>query len=165
LVKDGIDPVQTRHREPAAKALADSSTFDNMAWAYLKRVTPDPYASTIEKNKAWLERNEFPDPGPMPIASIKPRDVLAVLESFLRQPFGPLGSGLFLDTKFQDSPCAVRNHGVTKNESCLNVLSALKNSKHTKLSRASSPSAKQQWGWVREGRFLKAFKLGDFVTV
>jgi len=80
LVKDGIDPVQAKRQERAAKALADSSTFEHMARAYLKKVAPNRTQSTIEKNTAWLERNVFPDLGARPIASIKPRDVLAVLQ-------------------------------------------------------------------------------------
>lgn len=51
-----------------------------MARAYLKRVAPNRTPSTIEKNTAWLERNLFPDLGAMPISTIKPRDVLSVLQ-------------------------------------------------------------------------------------
>jgi integrase len=80
LVKDGIDPVQAKRQERAAKILADSSTFEHMARAYLKKVAPNRTPSTIEKNTAWLERNVFSDLGAIPIASIKPRDVLAVLQ-------------------------------------------------------------------------------------
>lgn len=80
LVKAGIDPMQAKREDRAAKTLAASNNFESLARAYLKKVAPSRTTSTIEKNTAWLERNVFPAIGTMPIASIGPRDVLAMLQ-------------------------------------------------------------------------------------
>lgn len=80
LVSAGIDPVQAKRDDRAIKAVAASSTFEHMARAYLKKVAPDRTPGTLEKNTSWLEKNVFPAIGAMPISTIKPRDVLAVLE-------------------------------------------------------------------------------------
>ena len=80
LVKAGIDPMQAKREDRAAKMLAASNDFESVARTYLKKVASDRAASTIEKNKAWLERNVFPVIGALPIASIGPRDVLAMLQ-------------------------------------------------------------------------------------
>jgi integrase len=80
LVSAGIDPMQAKRDDRAAAAVAASSTFEHMARVYLKKVSSDRTPGTIEKNTSWLEKNVFPAIGAMPISTIKPRDVLAVLE-------------------------------------------------------------------------------------
>jgi integrase len=80
VVKAGIDPMQTKREDRAAKTLAASNNFESVARTYLKKAASDRAASTIEKNTAWLERNVFPAIGALPIASIGPRDVLAMLQ-------------------------------------------------------------------------------------
>lgn len=80
LVSAGVDPMAAKRQGRAAKTLAESSTFENMARAYLAKIAPNRTASTLEKNTAWLERNVFPNLGAKPISAIGPRDVLAVLQ-------------------------------------------------------------------------------------
>jgi integrase len=80
LVSSGIDPMQAKRDGRAAKVLAASNSFENMARAYLDKVAPNRSASTLEKNTSWLERNVFPIIGAMPISVIGPRDVLAMLQ-------------------------------------------------------------------------------------
>lgn len=80
LVSAGIDPMAAKRQDRAAKLMAESSTFESMARAYLAKVAPNRTPSTLEKNTAWLERNVFPTLGAKPISAIGPRDVLAVLQ-------------------------------------------------------------------------------------
>lgn len=80
LVSAGIDPMAAKRQDRAAKVLAESSTFEHMARAYLAKVAPNRTPSTLEKNTTWLERNVFPTLGARPISTITPRDVLAVLQ-------------------------------------------------------------------------------------
>lgn len=78
-ISAGMDPMQVKRTDRAAKVFAASNTFESVARAYLGKVASDRAASTLEKNTTWLERNVFPFIGQMPITSIGPRDVLAVL--------------------------------------------------------------------------------------
>jgi integrase len=80
LVSAGIDPMQARREDRTAKTLAASNSFESVARAYLAKVASDRAASTLEKNTSWLERNVFPVIGQMPITSVGPRDVLAMLQ-------------------------------------------------------------------------------------
>lgn len=78
-ISAGMDPMQVKRTDRAAKVLAASNSFESVARAYLAKVASDRAASTLEKNTSWLERNVFPTIGQMPITSIGPRDVLAML--------------------------------------------------------------------------------------
>jgi integrase len=78
-ISAGMDPMQVKRTDRAAKIFAASNNFESVARAYLGKVASDRAASTLEKNTTWLERNVFPFIGQMPITSIGPRDVLAVL--------------------------------------------------------------------------------------
>lgn len=78
-ISAGMDPMQVKRTDRAAKIFAASNSFESVARAYLGKVASDRAASTLGKNTTWLERNVFPFIGQMPITSIGPRDVLAVL--------------------------------------------------------------------------------------
>ncbi|PQP01207.1 integrase [Massilia phosphatilytica] len=80
LVSAGVDPMAAKRQDRATRILAESSTFESMARAYLVKIAPNRTPSTLEKNTAWLERNVFPTLGAKPISAISPRDVLAVLQ-------------------------------------------------------------------------------------
>lgn len=80
LVSAGVDPMAVKRQEKSARVLAQSTTFESMARAYLAKVASDRMASTLEKNTAWLERNVFPSLGARPITDITPRDVLGMLQ-------------------------------------------------------------------------------------
>lgn len=75
----GLDPALVRKDERMAKAAVDVHTFEAVAREWLLRTAADRAASTQEKNVSWLERNVFPVIGSMPIATIKPTDVLRAL--------------------------------------------------------------------------------------
>lgn len=80
LISRGIDPMQAKRQQRAAATAASMHTFEAVARNWLCKVSPDRAVSTQEKNTAWLERNVFPAIGNMPIASIRPKDVLGVLQ-------------------------------------------------------------------------------------
>ncbi|WP_426113693.1 tyrosine-type recombinase/integrase [Massilia sp. PWRC2] len=79
LLDEGIDPAEAKASEKLSKARDANSTFEMVARTWLAKTSTTRVASTQEKNTTWLERNIFPEIGPMPIAAIGPRDVLAAL--------------------------------------------------------------------------------------
>lgn len=74
-----IDPGKVKRDAKQAKAIAATHTFEAIAYQWLSKTAADRARTTQEKNTSWLERNIFPDIGAMPVSTIKPRDVLAVL--------------------------------------------------------------------------------------
>ncbi|MDN2695962.1 integrase arm-type DNA-binding domain-containing protein [Janthinobacterium sp. SUN073] len=79
LLAGGIDPGQAKRDDQHAKTAAASHTFEAIARQWLRKTKAERAESTQQKNTSWLEKNIFPEIGAMPIASIKPRDVLAAL--------------------------------------------------------------------------------------
>lgn len=80
LLADGTDPNQTKKAAKLAQAAATIHTFEALARDWLKKTAPERAQTTQNKNTRWLERNIFPEIGAMPVATIKPRDVLAALQ-------------------------------------------------------------------------------------
>jgi len=80
LLASGIDPMQAKRDERAARATAAESTFETVARTWLAKTAANRAASTQEKNSTWLEKNIFPSIGKMPISEIGPRDVLLSLQ-------------------------------------------------------------------------------------
>ncbi|GGX76801.1 DUF4102 domain-containing protein [Massilia dura] len=80
LLASGIDPMQAKRDERAARATAAESTFETVARTWLAKTAANRAASTQEKNSNWLEKNVFPSIGRLPISEIGPRDVLAALQ-------------------------------------------------------------------------------------
>ena len=80
LLAEGIDPSQAKREDRHTKATAAGQTFEAVANQWLLKIGPSRSASTQDKVKAWLDHNVFPAIGRMPIADIKPRDVLAAVQ-------------------------------------------------------------------------------------
>lgn len=80
LLAEGIDPSQAKREDRHTKATAAGQTFEAIANQWLLKIGPSRTASTQDKVKAWLDHNVFPAIGKMPIADIKPRDVLAAVQ-------------------------------------------------------------------------------------
>lgn len=76
----GIDPNQAKRVDRHAKTAAADQTFEAVANQWLVKIGPSRSASTQDKVKGWLDNNVFPYIGKMPIADIKPRDVLMAVQ-------------------------------------------------------------------------------------
>lgn len=79
LLADGIDPGQAKIDDKRARASLAANTFEVVARTWLEKTAARRADSTQEKNTTWLEKNVFPSLGKMPISTIGPRDVLAML--------------------------------------------------------------------------------------
>ena len=75
---DGIDPSTAKQVEKQAKAAAAANTFQAVAEQWLQATAASRAPITQDKVTNWLAKNIYPYIGAMPIASIGPRDVLAV---------------------------------------------------------------------------------------
>lgn len=80
LIKDGIDPSHQRKVEKITKTQSTANTFEGVAEEWLEKFSAKKAASTIEKTRFILRRDIFPWLGALPIADIKPHDLLAVLQ-------------------------------------------------------------------------------------
>ncbi|MCB1975167.1 MAG: integrase arm-type DNA-binding domain-containing protein, partial [Burkholderiaceae bacterium] len=79
LLADGIDPAIAKREEKQAKAEAAGNTFEAVAEQWLKATAAKRAAITQDKVTTWLRKDVFPYIGKMPITTIGPRDVLAVV--------------------------------------------------------------------------------------
>lgn len=79
LLADGIDPGVARRQEKQAKLAAAANTFDAVAEQWLKATAAKRAAITQDKVSTWLRKDVSPHIGTMPITSIGPRDVLALV--------------------------------------------------------------------------------------
>lgn len=79
LLADGIDPGVAKRQEKRAKLAAAANTFDAVAEQWLKATAAKRAAVTQDKVSTWLRKDVSPHIGTMPITSIGPRDVLAVV--------------------------------------------------------------------------------------
>ena len=80
LLADGIDPSQAKRENREAKIAAASHTFESVAHSWLEKQAKTRSASTQEKVMGWLQNDVFPTLGKMPVSSIRPRDVLKVVQ-------------------------------------------------------------------------------------
>lgn len=78
-LSESIDPAQHKRDEKSKHATANGQSFEVVARVWLAKTAADRAPSTQQKNTNWLEKNIFPYIGAMPIASIKPADVLSAL--------------------------------------------------------------------------------------
>lgn len=81
----GDDPSIEKRKTLAAKVEASQNTFEVVARAWLKKSQVDRAASTQSKVTTWLEKDVFPHIGKLPIADIRPRDVLGALRHMERR--------------------------------------------------------------------------------
>ncbi|GAO37774.1 integrase [Sulfuricella sp. T08] len=79
-IREGIDPSHQRKVEKITKAQSAANTFEGVANEWLEKFGAKKAASTIEKTRFILRRDVFPWLGALPIAEIKPVDLLAVLQ-------------------------------------------------------------------------------------
>jgi len=80
LIAQGIDPVQAQHDADRAKQAATVDTFEALArewWANWKGGRTERHAGYVLRR---LEADVFPAIGKKPIATVRPRDVIAVLK-------------------------------------------------------------------------------------
>lgn len=77
---DGTDPSALKRAEKADKIVAEFNTFEALARKWLSTVSRSRAKTTQEKVTNWLEANVFPFIGKMPVSSIRPRDVLRVVQ-------------------------------------------------------------------------------------
>jgi len=80
LLREGFDPNKVKRDARARQMEVDLNTFEALSRHWLKKMEPSRTASTHEKVSAWLEHDLFPFIGEMPVAQIKPRDILAVIQ-------------------------------------------------------------------------------------
>lgn len=79
-MRDGIDPSHQRKVEKITKTQNTANTFEGVADEWLEKFGAKKAASTMEKTRFILRRDVFPWLGALPIAEIKPSDLLAVLQ-------------------------------------------------------------------------------------
>ena len=75
----GVDPSTAKREAKAAKAAEAENTFEAVARNWLEKTAANRAAITQEKVSAWLKNDVFPAIGKMPIVTIGPRDVLAMV--------------------------------------------------------------------------------------
>ncbi len=75
----GLDPSTEKREDKRAQAAEAHNTFEAVAMAWLKATAAQRSESTTTRAKAWLQGDVLPGIGAMPMASIGPRDVLAML--------------------------------------------------------------------------------------
>lgn len=79
LLAQEIDPGAAKREDRQIKEAAAANTFEAVARQWLKATSANRAEVTQQKNESWLESDVFPLIGSMPITSIGPRDVLAVV--------------------------------------------------------------------------------------
>lgn len=80
LLDADIDPGANKKAKKAAKQGQAANSFEVVAQEWLEKFGAKKAASTIEKTRFILRRDVFPWIGGMPIAEIKPFDLLTVLQ-------------------------------------------------------------------------------------
>lgn len=76
----GEDPSTVRKAAQRAHAAAVGSTFEVVARAWLKKSGERRAETTQSRVVSWFERDVFPAFGHLPIAAVRPLDVLAMLQ-------------------------------------------------------------------------------------
>lgn len=79
-LKEGIDPSHQRKVDKITKVQSVANTFEGVANEWLEKFGAKKAVSTIDKTRFILRRDVFPWLGPLPIAEIKPADLLVVLQ-------------------------------------------------------------------------------------
>lgn len=79
LLAQDIDPGQAKREQKLQKRVEAANTFKAVAEQWLKATAADRSERTQDKARQLLEKDVYPSIGAMPIASIAPRDVLAVV--------------------------------------------------------------------------------------
>ncbi|MEG1051123.1 MAG: integrase arm-type DNA-binding domain-containing protein, partial [Janthinobacterium sp.] len=77
---EGIDPNAVKRAQKAEQRSAALNTFDKLARQWLLTIQRNGSASTQKKVGNWLEGDVIPYLGKMPLNTIRPRDVLRVVQ-------------------------------------------------------------------------------------
>lgn len=80
LLADGIDPYVAKREAKAAKVAEALHSFEAVAKTWLVKTKADRAETTQAKVARWLEKDVYPFIGKLPIAQIKPRDVLQMIQ-------------------------------------------------------------------------------------
>ena len=75
----GVDPGVAKRQAKHVAAVEALNSFEAVARDWLNKTAANRMAITQQKVTAWLEKDVFPSIGSQPIASLGPRDVLAVV--------------------------------------------------------------------------------------
>ncbi|WP_423708809.1 tyrosine-type recombinase/integrase [Undibacterium sp. WLX3042] len=77
---DGIDPGEAKKSEKQAQLMDATNTFEAVALAWLSKTASSRAETTQEKVTNWLNKDVFPFVGKTAISSLKPRDILFLLQ-------------------------------------------------------------------------------------
>lgn len=77
---EGIDPTAVRRSAKADRIVEALNTFEVLARQWQMKISGMRSASTRKKIGNWLEHDVFPLIGKMPVATIRPRDILRVVQ-------------------------------------------------------------------------------------
>jgi integrase len=80
LLRAGVDPNPKKEKESEQSLEENLQTFEALAREWLIKMGASRGAATQNKVLAWLEHDLFPFIGDMPVSTIKPRDILGVIQ-------------------------------------------------------------------------------------
>jgi integrase len=77
---DGIDPGLARREDKLRRTEVAKQTFSAVALAWLSKTENERAATTQEKVTGWINKDLLPYLGPLPVSTIRPRDVLVTVQ-------------------------------------------------------------------------------------
>ncbi len=77
---DGIDPGLARREDKLRRTEVAKQTFAAVALAWLSKTANERAATTQEKVTGWINKDLLPYLGPLPVSTIRPRDVLVTVQ-------------------------------------------------------------------------------------
>ena len=77
---DGVDPGEAKKSEKHAQLIDATNTFEAVALSWLSKTATSRAETTQEKVTNWLNKDVFPFVGKSAISSLKPRDILFLLQ-------------------------------------------------------------------------------------
>ena len=80
LLRAGVDPRKPKVDARAEQLEIDQNTFEALARQWLTKMEASRSAHTQDKVLAWLEHDLFPFIGNLSVSTIKPRDILGVIQ-------------------------------------------------------------------------------------
>jgi integrase len=79
LKAEGVDPSTAKRAEKAALVAAAANTVEAVARDWLNKTATNRKPATQERAQRWIERAIVPYIGKLPIATVKPRDLLTLV--------------------------------------------------------------------------------------
>ena len=77
---EGIDPGLARREDKLRRTEVAKQTFSAVALAWLSKTENERAATTQEKVTGWINKDLLPYLGPLPVSTIRPRDVLVTVQ-------------------------------------------------------------------------------------